>query len=43
MQFNPYQSGFKYIRMNNHGGYINTGVWFVHYSKDERRPIKIEY
>ena len=43
LEFNPYQSGFKYIRMNSHGGYINTGVWFVHYSKDERRPIKIEY
>ena len=30
----PIQSGFKFVRVNNWGGFINRKVFFVHFTKD---------
>lgn len=36
LQFNPIQTGFKFERVNNWGGFINKKVFFVHFSRDYR-------
>ena len=33
MNYNPIQTGFKFERVNNWGGFINRKVFFVHFSK----------
>lgn len=33
MEYNPIQTGFKFERVNNWGGFINRKVFFVHFSK----------
>ena len=30
----PIQTGFKFQRVNNWGGFINQKVFFVHFTKD---------
>ena len=30
----PIQTGFKFDRVNNWGGFINKKVFFVHFTKD---------
>ena len=34
MEYDPIQTGFKFERANNWGGFINRKVFFVHFSKD---------
>ncbi len=34
MEYSPLQTGFKFERVNNWGGFINRKVFFVHFSKD---------
>lgn len=34
MRYTPLQTGFKFERVNNWGGFINRKVFFVHFSKD---------
>ena len=34
MKYNPIQTGFKFERVNNWGGFINKKVFFVHFSKE---------
>ena len=34
MKYTPLQTGFKFERVNNWGGFINRKVFFVHFSKD---------
>ena len=34
MKYNPLQTGFKFERVNNWGGFINRKVFFVHFSRD---------
>ena len=34
MKYNPLQTGFKFERVNNWGGFINRKVFFVHFSKN---------
>ena len=34
MEYNPIQTGFKFERVNNWGGFINRKVFFVHFSKE---------
>ena len=34
MQYKPLQTGFKFERVNNWGGFINRKVFFVHFSSD---------
>ena len=34
MQYTPLQTGFKFERVNNWGGFINRKVFFVHFSRD---------
>lgn len=34
MQYTPLQTGFKFERVNNWGGFINRKVFFVHFSED---------
>lgn len=34
MRYKPLQTGFKFERVNNWGGFINRKVFFVHFSKD---------
>lgn len=34
MEYDPIQTGFKFERVNNWGGFINRKVFFVHFSKD---------
>lgn len=34
MKYLPLQTGFKFERVNNWGGFINRKVFFVHFSKD---------
>ena len=34
MQYTPLQTGFKFERVNNWGGFINRKVFFVHFSDD---------
>ena len=34
VQVTPIQTGFKFERVNNWGGFINRKVFFVHFSKD---------
>jgi hypothetical protein len=34
MRYNPIQTGFKFERVNNWGGFINRKVFFVHFSKE---------
>ena len=36
MQYTPIQTGFKFERVNNWGGFINHKVFFVHFSKDHK-------
>lgn len=34
MRYEPLQTGFKFERVNNWGGFINRKVFFVHFTKD---------
>ena len=34
MEYTPLQTGFKFERVNNWGGFINRKVFFVHFAKD---------
>ena len=34
MKYVPLQTGFKFERVNNWGGFINRKIFFVHFSKD---------
>lgn len=34
VQVTPIQTGFKFERVNNWGGFINRKVFFVHLTKD---------
>ena len=34
MKYTPIQTGFKFERVNNWGGFINRKVFFVHFSKE---------
>lgn len=34
MRYKPLQTGFKFERVNNWGGFINRKVFFVHFSRD---------
>lgn len=34
MKYSPIQTGFKFERVNNWGGFINRKVFFVHFSKE---------
>ena len=34
MEYSPIQTGFKFERVNNWGGFINRKVFFVHFSKE---------
>ena len=34
LPFNPLQTGLKFERVNNWGGFLNRKVFFVHFSKD---------
>ena len=34
MEYTPLQTGFKFERVNNWGGFINRKVFFVHFSRD---------
>lgn len=34
MKYTPLQTGFKFERVNNWGGFINRKVFFVHFSRD---------
>ncbi|NDV66003.1 LysM peptidoglycan-binding domain-containing protein [Bacteroides sp. 224] len=38
----PIQTGFKFERVNNWGGFINKKVFFVHFTKDFE-PIKLDF
>lgn len=38
----PIQTGFKFERVNNWGGFINRKVFFVHFSKDYEL-IKLDF
>ena len=42
MQLQPIQTGFKFERVNNWGGFINRKVFFVHFSKDYEL-IKLDF
>ena len=42
IQVTPIQTGFKFERVNNWGGFINRKVFFVHYSKDYEL-IKLDF
>lgn len=34
LPFTPVQTGFKFVRVNNWGGFLNRKVFFVHFSKE---------
>ena len=34
MDLTPIQTGFKFQRVNNWGGFVNKKVFFVHFTKD---------
>lgn len=34
LPFTPVQTGFKFERVNNWGGFLNRKVFFVHFSRD---------
>ena len=38
----PIQTGFKFERVNNWGGFINRKVFFVHFTKDYEL-IKLDF
>lgn len=42
IQVTPIQTGFKFERVNNWGGFINRKVFFVHFSKDYEL-IKLDF
>ena len=42
IQVTPIQTGFKFERVNNWGGFINRKAFFVHYSKDYEL-IKLDF
>lgn len=42
VQVTPIQTGFKFERVNNWGGFINRKVFFVHFTKDYEL-IKIDF
>ena len=42
IQVTPIQTGFKFERVNNWGGFINQKVFFVHFSKDYEL-IKLDF
>ena len=43
MKYAPLQTGFKFERVNNWGGFINRKVFFVHFTKDyELRTIDFD-
>lgn len=42
MKINPIQTGFKYERVNNWGGFINKKVFFVHFTR-EHELIKLDF
>lgn len=42
VQVTPIQTGFKFERVNNWGGFINRKVFFVHFSKDYEL-IKLDF
>ena len=42
MQVTPIQTGFKFERVNNWGGFINRKVFFVHFTKDYEL-IKLDF
>ena len=42
LKVNPIQTGFKFDRVNNWGGFINRKVFFVHFNKGFEL-IKIDF
>lgn len=42
MTLNPIQTGFKFERVNNWGGFINRKVFFVRFTKDYEL-IKLDF
>ena len=42
MQVTPIQTGFKFDRVNNWGGFINRKVFFVHFTKNYEL-IKLDF
>ena len=34
MKYSPIQTGFKFERVNNWGGFINRKAFFIHFSND---------
>lgn len=42
IQVTPIQTGFKFERVNNWGGFINRKVFFIHFSKDYEL-IKLDF
>lgn len=42
MDLVPIQTGFKFQRVNNWGGFINKKVFFVHFTKNYEL-VKLDY
>jgi hypothetical protein len=42
VSFTPIQTGFKFQRVNNWGGFVNKKIYFVHYTP-EYRVEKIDF
>lgn len=42
LNINPIQTGFKFERVNNWGGFINRKVFFIHFTKDYEL-IKLDF
>jgi hypothetical protein len=40
--FTPIQTGFKFERVNNWGGFVNKKIYFVHYTP-EYKVEKIDF
>jgi LysM repeat protein len=42
MNYKSLQTGFKFYRVNNWGGFINTNLFIVHYNKGNYRTVRHE-
>jgi hypothetical protein len=42
INYESLQTGFRFYRVNNWGGFINTNLFIVHYNKKNYRTIRHE-
>jgi LysM repeat protein len=42
MNYKSLQTGFRFYRVNNWGGFINTNLFIVHYNKKDYRTVRHE-